>query len=186
MKNVIIKKISCILVIMGVKEMRNVIFLDYDGVVNSPQWRQDGNGEWKTYVNHITDGVVNDTQAVQWVSEFCKRYGYDIVVTSTWRLWDNYQDALIRAGLREGIKIDRTEDLSNSNNLFQTRGRGHEIADYLWSHSDIEEYLIFDDESWELINFNNLLEHLVFCKNGFYHWEFIEAQNLRHKLYATK
>ena len=166
--------------------MRNVIFLDYDGVVNNPQWQQNKDGEWKIHVNQVSDGVVNDTQAVQWVSEFCKKYGYDIVVTSTWRLWDTYQDALIKAGLREGIKIDRTDDLSNDSNLFQTRGRGHEIVDYLQSHSDIEEYLIFDDESWELTGVYDLLNHLVFCRNGFYYREFIEAQTLRHKLYATK
>ena len=58
-------------------ETLNVVFLDYDGVVNTPMWEL-RDGKWK-YRHHQTyDGKVNNQQAVQWVSEFCEKYGYDI------------------------------------------------------------------------------------------------------------
>lgn len=61
-----------------------VIFLDYDGVVNIPKW-ENRNGKWHCRYSNVLDGKVNDEQAVQWVSEFCQKYGFGIVVSSTWR-----------------------------------------------------------------------------------------------------
>ena len=61
-----------------------VVFLDYDqdGVVNTSMWN--GKGTRCTY-NFPSDNKVNNFQAVQWLSEACQKFHYDIVVTSTWR-----------------------------------------------------------------------------------------------------
>lgn len=126
----------------------NVVFLDYDGVVNTPMW--DSDGKRCTY-SSASDNKVNNFQAVQWVSEFCQKYEYGIVVTSTWRCWDNYKDCLINGGLRKGIPI-----LGRTPHLFN-RTRGDEIQMYLDSHPEIENFLIFDDDS----DMGNLKEHLV-------------------------
>lgn len=114
-----------------------VLFLDYDGVVNTPMWNEDGT---KCRYNFPSDGKVNNFQAVQWVSEFCKKFAYHIVVTSTWRLDNNYKECLINGGLRNGIEIlGRTESLNN-------KCRGEEIKLYLEAHPEIESYIIVDDE----------------------------------------
>ena len=79
-----------------------VLFLDYDGVVNRSIWNEKGT---KYFFGYPEDGAVNDFQAVQWVSEFCARCKYDIVVTSTWRKYGNWKECLIAGGLREGIEV---------------------------------------------------------------------------------
>lgn len=126
----------------------NVVFLDYDGVVNTPMWDADGE---HCRCNFPLDNKVNNFQAVQWVSEFCQTYRYDIVVTSTWRSYDNYKDCLINGGLRTGIKIlGRTPYVLN-------KERGDEIQKYLDDHPEVENFLIFDDDS----DMGNLVDHLI-------------------------
>ena len=116
----------------------NVVFLDYDGVVNTPMWDKDGK---RCRYNYAYDNAVNNFQAVQWLSEFCQKYDFDIVVTSSWRFSHNYKECLINGGLREGINIiDATPILS------WARTRGEEIAKYLKEHPEVEYYIIFDDD----------------------------------------
>lgn len=143
-----------------------VIFLDYDGVVNTPMWDKEGK---HCIYNHNGDNKVNNFQAVQWVSHFCKNYNYDIVVTSTWRLWENYKECLINGGLREGINIvGRTEVMHN-------KTRGEEIADWL-GHNEVEDFLIFDDED----DVEPFMDKLVKCDTtkGFGMKEYYQAVDL--------
>lgn len=180
-----------------------VVFLDFDGVVNTRQWRQEENGKWVVRYNLASDGVVNDCQAVQWLSEFCEKYGYDIVVTSSWRLISgcDCENALRKAGLRDSVKVvGETADLENSRNLFQTRDRSHEIADYLINHPEIENYLILDDEKYHIHSVSmtvddkfyefDLSHSLVLCQNGFLYNEFLNAacktRRTRHVRYGNK
>lgn len=115
-----------------------VCFLDYDGVVNTPMWNAEG-----THCSYgfPKQGKVNNFQAVQWLSEACQKFGYDIVVTSTWRLDDNYKECLINGGLRKGIEVlgrtDRLRDVC----------RGVEIKKYIDEHPEIQYYVIVDDEA---------------------------------------
>lgn len=122
--------------------MSKVVFLDYDGVVNTPMWHEkDG----KFVCTYAFEHAVNNYQAVQWLSEFCLKYGYDIVVTSTWRKDPDYAQCLINAGLRDGIKIlGRTKEIRGLDDYY--RDRGHEVDDYLKEHPEITDYLIIDDE----------------------------------------
>lgn len=138
--------------------MKNVVFLDYDDVVNKAMWNRKPNGSWKCTYNFPEDGSVNDLQAVQWVSEFCKKYGYSIVVSSTWRYYDNYKECLINAGLRDGISIEGCTPVIDMGN------RGAEILEYLGEHPDITGYLIFDDLPPGY--FTGCEDRLVQCKNG--------------------
>lgn len=126
----------------------NVVFLDYDGVVNTPMWDKDGK---HCRYNFASDNKVNNFQAVQWLSGFCQKYEYAIVITSTWRSSDNYKDCLINGGLRDGIKIlGRTPHLFNN-------CRGDEIQAYINNHPEIENFLIFDDDT----DMGNLKNHLI-------------------------
>lgn len=114
-----------------------VIFLDYDGVVNTPMWNDKGT---VCSYGFPKQGKVNNFQAVQWISECCQKFHYDIVVTSTWRLHGNYKECLINGGLRPGIEIlGKTDCISGVR-------RGAEIKKYLDEHPEINYYMIVDDE----------------------------------------
>ncbi len=154
---------------------RNVVFLDYDGVVNTPMW--DNNGKHCRY-NFPRDNKVNNFQCVQWVSEFCEKFGYDIVVSSSWRTDANYKECLINGGLRKDIKI-----LGRTPATFKY-SRGREIQMYLDEHPEIENFLIFDDED----DMENLSDHLVLCNTayGFCMPEYSKAEMLHHKFEAIK
>jgi hypothetical protein len=115
-----------------------ICFLDYDGVVNTPMWNAEG-----THCSYgfPKQGKVNNFQAVQWLSEACQKFGYDIVVTSTWRLDNNYKECLINGGLRKGIEVlGRTP-------RFSGQPRGSEIKAYIDEHPEIQYYVIVDDEA---------------------------------------
>lgn len=129
-------------------EKINVVFLDYDGVVNTPMWNKDGTN---CTFNFPEDGKVNNFQCVQWVSEFCQKFNYEIVVSSTWREDDNYKECLINGGLRKGIEI-----LGATPHL-PWESRGAEIKEYLKAHPEIENFLIFDDDD----DMDNLKDHLI-------------------------
>ena len=154
-----------------------VIFLDYDGVVNTPMWNDKGT---HCSYNFPSDGKVNNFQAVQWISECCQKFHYDIVVTSTWRMKDNYKDCLINGGLRPGIEIlDRTERLWNPDNH---TCRGDEIAKYLADHPEINYYMIVDDEDDILPeqkdHFIQTNDNVGFTLSDFIHFEKIYMQDL--------
>lgn len=114
-----------------------VLFLDYDGVVNTPMWNEKGT---KCSFNYPRDNKVNNFQAVQWVSEFCQKCNYSIVVTSTWRKDRNWKECLINAGLREYIEILGCTDITDNS-------RGEEIKQYLEQHPKIKYYIIVDDDN---------------------------------------
>ena len=101
-------------------------------------WNEDG-----THCSYgwSKQGKVNNFQAVQWLSEACQKFGFDIVVTSTWRKWDNYKECLINGGLRKGIEV------LGKTPVFGTRPRGAEIKAYILEHPEIQYYIIVDDEA---------------------------------------
>lgn len=150
----------------------NIIFLDYDGVVNTIIWDKEGK---KADYNHPSDNAVNDFQAVQWLSEFCQKYDYSIVVTSTWARKANYKECLINGGLRTGIEILGCIDVYKFD-------RPEGIADYLKNHPEIKSYIIIDDEYEDKMP----KEHFVKCDDvvGFKFNEFYLAEKL-HKLQNT-
>jgi hypothetical protein len=152
----------------------NVLFLDYDGVVNTIIWNENGT---KADYNHPYHGKVNNFQAVQWVSEFCQKYDYKIVVTSTWRLKENYKECLIAGGLRDGIEI---LGCTGRHSL----GRGAEIKDYLSKHPDISQYLVADDEN-AFEGYPDILERFVQCNhNGGFNYEEFHLACYLHKLHT--
>lgn len=150
----------------------NVIFLDFDGVVNTPWWSRDENGGYICKYNFPCDGKVNNCQAVQWVSEFCEKFNYSIVISSTWRMdgLKKCSEYLLKAGLRKSIEIlGITPDLIS-------KPRGCEISLWLKNHQEVEKFLIFDDDD----DMMNLADKLVKCDTvvGFTQREFNEARTL--------
>ena len=114
-----------------------ILFLDYDGVVNTPMWNEKGT---KVSYGFPQDGKVNNFQAVQWVSAFCRKCNFALVVTSSWREEGDYRECLIGGGLREDIAIAGALPMDDA------KSRGELIRDYLFSHPEVKFYLIADDE----------------------------------------
>lgn len=145
-----------------------VVFLDYDGVVNTPIWNEEG----KCKYNFPSDGKVNNYQAIMWVNELCKKTGAKIVVSSTWRYCCHrnevsYQDCLYNARLNKDIEIIGCTD------WFGNETRTDEIKSYLLKHPEIENYVILDDEEVDDDNF-------VQC-NGYFGFglsEFMKAKEI--------
>ncbi len=160
----------------------NVLFLDYDGVVNTIMWGP--NGEHANY-GFPNQNKVNDNQAIQWVSEFCEKFNYQIVVSSTWRLHDNWAECLKNAGLRKSVKIyDRLS-------LDRDKSRSQLIKEYLSDHKDIKYFIILDDEKvkGEIEESSLRLEdHLVLCptSTGFKCDEYMKAKALHEKFANTE
>ena len=150
----------------------NIVFLDYDGVVNNIIWDPE---KGRADYSHPFMGKVNNFQACQWLSEFCEKYDYKIVVTSTWRLHPNYKECLIAGGLRDGIEI-----LGYVGRL--SEGRGAEIMEYLSQHPEIEKWLVLDAEDCSE-GFSEIAEHQVLCltNGGFNLEEFEQAKRLHEK-----
>ena len=117
---------------------KNVVFLDYDGVVNTLMWNEEGT---KTGYNFPSDEKVNNFQACQWVSQFCEKKDYVIVVTSTWRKNNKYELCLRQGGLRDDVIVyDVTP-------ILEDKSRADEIIQWLKEHPWVENYVIFDDEN---------------------------------------
>ena len=141
----------------------NILFLDYDGVVNIPMWSNDGK---RCRYNSPSDNAVNNFQACQWISELCEKYDYKIVVTSTWRFSPNYKECLYNGGLRDTVKVIGRVISSKDGN------REHEIQQFLDEHQDIDNFIIIDDDI--IKGFNS---HFVKCRTdcGFNQYEFSQA-----------
>lgn len=127
----------------------NIVFLDYDGVVNTLMF--DGK-KGKPYFNFPKDNKVNNFQAVCWLNKLCLENNAKIVVTSTWRREENYKECLYNGGLNRNIEIlGKTDDLGTL--------RGYEIQKWLDDNKNLEikNFVILDDEN----NMANLEEKLV-------------------------
>ena len=95
--------------------------------------------------NYKFDFLKNKTDPTKWkwLSELCNEYDYKICISSSWRskfiYESHWNDALMRLGFNDSIFIGITGNRKNS--------RGLEIQEFLDSHSNIEDYVIIDDDS---------------------------------------
>lgn len=151
----------------------NIVFLDFDEVVNTAMWEYDK--ELKRLVcryNYPDDGKVNNYQAVQWVSEFCLKFDYKIVISSSWRNngLEKCRKYLVNGGLRQGVEV-----IDVTPRLYE-KPRGDEITAWLNKHPDVTGYLIFDDET----NMTTHMDRLVECRRGcgFNYDEYLQAVTL--------
>lgn len=135
-----------------------IIFLDYDGVVNTIQWRHyDRNpnhprGEFRADFAMPEDGFVNNFQAICWLNETYLKRPFDIVVTSTWRKANNYKQCLYNGGLHKKIKIIGKTPWLNTY-------RGKEIQKWIKEHNFKGKFVILDDDA----DMGKLKNHLVQC-----------------------
>ena len=113
-----------------------VIFLDFDGVLNTAHYRQSVKDYHKDFI---------DRSKLALLADFVRETGAQIVLTTQWRLhWNEEEEQLHPDGERInslfaefGMKIfSKTDYLDDNRNL--------EVADWLVRH-DVENFVIFDD-----------------------------------------
>jgi hypothetical protein len=162
-----------------------VIFLDFDGVLNSHQsfnfWRhkrdqtkwenemyEDWKGSLKEYLAQEFDPIAlnNVEDLIREVPDL------KIVVSSTWRLGETVEslkNILSPAKLVSQAVIDVTP-------RFPGKPRGEEIQDWLNRHPEVTDYVIIDDDS-------DMLESQ---KENFVHTSTLHGFQYGDKLWAMR
>lgn len=162
-----------------IKRKNPIIFLDFDGVVNTIYYRyypRDGYARLR-YANSA-DNMVNNEQAIAWLNALFKKYDYDIVVTSTWRFSCDYENILYNSGLNRHIKIlGHTPKLEGC--------RGDEICTWIIGNNCRDrDIIILDDDTDMGVLMNDLIKcdpYLGFtiheyqkCIDKFKEWDCME------------
>ena len=105
-------------------ELNNIVFLDFDGVLNLD-------------INNYT-GNFKAKEPIENLNKFCLENEFKIVVISSWRKSLNYMEIIYESGLDRRIEIlGATETLE--------KDRETEVIDYLEKHQNINKFIILDD-----------------------------------------
>lgn len=128
-----------------------VLFLDIDGVLNSTDYymRDEDIPDTRPYpLNEI------DPLAVDLLNKIIKATGSKVVVSSSWRVLEGFDNLYERFGIQSPL-------CGKTPSIFGRRGK--EILEYLNSHPDIENYVILDDYDFPDVELENepLKSHFV-------------------------
>ena len=149
-----------------------IVFLDFDGVVETIYWEKDVDGTWSFNVHKTGRRELNNKQAIGWLNELYKKVPYDIVVSSTWRIntaVEALQDLLINSGFNPEIQV-----IGKTPVLYLQRGL--EIQEWIDIHEFKGKFIIIDDDS----DMCHLLPLLVRCdcQLGFTIYDYQKALKL--------
>ena len=139
-------------------ELNNIVFLDFDGVLNLD-------------INNYT-GNFKDKEPMSNLNKFCIENEFKIVIISSWRKCINYKEVLYKSGLDERIEILGATDVLE-------KDRESEIIDYLEKHQNTNKFIILDDG-----NFFELKRYQVqtVFEKGFDNKKYQEACELINKI----
>lgn len=134
-------------------ELDNILFLDYDGVINLDI----NNYGHKTF----------DKNSIDNLNKFCHKHNMKIVVISSWRKYPNYKKILYQSGLDCDIDIIGKTIFLGS--------RESEIKDYLKNNPYIGKFIILDDGEYDLLS-----KYQIKTKydEGFNNKKYLEAEKL--------
>ncbi|MDD3172055.1 MAG: HAD domain-containing protein [Herbinix sp.] len=160
--------------------MINLLFLDIDGVINTPIPQIKGDTITKpTLFNY--DGIAN-RQALLLISYLCAKYNLSIVISSSWRKYvelSSLSKLLYKNGLHVSVPI------IGKTPVYDYEKRGVEIREYLLENPKYNEYYIIDDDGDFL---DDQKDHLIQtnCYNGFTFSDYMEFENLIKQIRRTK
>lgn len=125
-----------------------ILFLDFDGVLNSWKWMQEDSARAEEEGRGIY-GL--DPSAVARVNKIIAATGAVVVVSSSWRYGrsiEQLKDILEERGF-QGIVFDKTMDWSKdeARGLYVAQERGDEIVSWLHGRPEIESYVVLNDGS---------------------------------------
>lgn len=150
-------------------ESKPVVFLDFDGVVETIYWEKSEDGSWTLNGHKSGKSELCNKQAIGWLNELYSKVSYDVVVSSSWRIRmsvDELQELLTKSGFNSDIKvIDKTPVLYQQ--------RGYEIQQWIDDHNFKGKFIIIDDDS----DMCHLLPALVRtdCQLGFTIYDYNKA-----------
>lgn len=152
--------------------MKPILFLDFDGVVETIYWEKDDNGVWSYNVHKSGRKELSNKQAIGWLNELYKEIPYDIVVSSTWRIGmtlGQLQELIINSGFNPDIKVIGVTPV-----LYLQRGL--EIQQWIDDNNFQGKFIIIDDDS----DMCHLLPLLVRCdcQLGFTIYDYQKALRL--------
>ena len=144
-----------------------VIFLDIDGVLNSSRTAVAFQKEWQRKFDPV---------AVQMLYRVALNAGAQLVISSTWRLFDDWRSLITGSLVEAGWPLDsaitlysRTTTDSFNTPYGMERSRGDEIAEWLNKHPDVIDYIILDDDNDML---DSQLSRFIQCdSNVGFGWE---------------
>ena len=128
-----------------------VIFLDVDGVLNSDEYI---NKAKSLNIQGIEKHV--DVEKIKLLKKAVDETGAKVVLSSSYR-YTKDAPCLIELLAHYGIFVDSTPYIQNE--------RGLEIKEYMAQFSDLEDYVIVDDELFPSFD-EELLKHFVRISNG--------------------
>lgn len=138
--------------------MSKLIFLDFDGVLNSHQYLYVTPKPWGDLEMEGNEHLMLDPVAVDRLNQIIEQTGAHVVVSSSWRHGhdrERLQEILEARGFM-GDVIDVTPDDSRLD-------RGDEIALWLRDHPEVERYVVLDDDADDT---ETMRKHLI--KTSFY------------------
>ena len=130
--------------------MKNVVFLDIDGVLNSNFWNE-------THTKELSDGSLIDDEKIGLLAELLHRTNAEIILHSGWRFWfDSKGNPLRKEAVKllelladAGLSIDGfTPDLTTEE-IRRTKKfslvKADEILAWLHAHPDVTGWVVLDD-----------------------------------------
>lgn len=152
--------------------MKPIIFLDFDGVVETIYWEKADDGSWSFNVHKAGRNELNNKQAIGWFNELYSKVPYDIVVSSSWRIGmtvEELQNLITNSGFNPEIKV-----IGMTPRLYLQRGE--EIQAWIDENNFTGKYIIIDDDS----DMCHLLPVLVRCdcQLGFTIYDYQKALKL--------
>ena len=137
-------------------ELDNILFLDYDGVIALD-------------FDMNTCRSVFDPLCMENVNRLCHEFNLRIVVSSSWRNENDYQEMLRDNGLAPDIEI-----IGKTVELYAPRE--DEILDYLKEHIYIDKFIILDDTMF--LELKPYHVHTSWQEGGFNNEKYEEARQL--------
>ena len=120
-----------------------VLFLDFDGVLNSSRTCAAFDG----YPFNLKGDLPQfDHVAIALIRKVCEQTGCKVVISSTWRRGTSLQEI---KDVMDLPVIDRTP-MGREHGLPLSAERGHEIANWLERNPHVVQYAIVDDECFDI------------------------------------
>lgn len=155
---------------MNLENNKPIVFLDFDGVVETIYWYETPEGlRMHNFSGHTE---LNNKQAIGWLNELYNKIPYNVVISSTWRMSmtvDKLQKLLINSGFNKNIKVIGKTDV-----LYQPRGL--EIEKWLEDNHFKGKFIIIDDDSDMCHLMGNLIR--TDCQLGFTIYDYQKALNM--------
>lgn len=130
--------------------MKNVVFLDIDGVLNSNFWNE-------THTKELSDGSLIDDEKIGLLAELIRRTDAQIILHSGWRFWFDDAGQPLRREAEKLVELLAGAELTiagftpdlTSEEIRRTKKfslvKADEILVWLRAHPDVNGWVVLDD-----------------------------------------